>query len=382
MVQRESVIRSEPLRVLQVFAQMNRGGAENMIMNLYRNIDRAVIQFDFIVHTEEKCAFDDEILSLGGKIYHIPRYTGKNHFIYKDAWRDFFKQHPEYKIIHGHVRSTASIYLKIAKKYGLATIAHSHSIGSRGNLISRITKNIMQRQIRHIADNFLACSENAGKWLFGKNIVSKNTFHVAKNAIDTELYRYNEHIRDEIREQLNIHDRFVIGHIGSFTHVKNHKFLINVFNEILKANNKALLLLVGDGQLRNAIENNVNAMGLANNVFFMGVRTDVFELLQAMDIILFPSLYEGLPLTLIEAQASGIKCIVSDRITDEVKITDNVEFVSLNQSPKYWAEQVLKYTGGYERKNNVKEICDAGYDVKENARWLEIYYINSINKSR
>lgn len=372
---------SEPIRVLQVFAQMNRGGAETMIMNLYRNIDRARIQFDFIVHTEEKCAFDDEILLLGGNIYRVPRYTGKNHFIYKDVWREFFIQHPEYKIIHGHVRSTASIYLRIAKKYGLTTIAHSHSISSRGNFISRIIKNILQRQIRHIADNFLACSEEAGKWLFGKNIINKNSFHVAKNAIDTELYKYDEHIRDEIRVQLNIDDKFVIGHIGNFSYAKNHKFLIDVFNKVINVNNKTLLLLIGDGELRKAIEKKVNAMGLTKNVIFMGMRSDVPELLQAMDVILFPSLYEGLPVTLIEAQASGLKCIVSDTITDEVKITDNVEFNSLDQLPEYWAKQVLKYAGGYERKNTYKEICDAGYDVKENAKWMKSFYMHCMQRN-
>jgi len=182
----ESVM-SQPIRVLQVFAQMNRHGSESMIMSMYRNIDRSKVQFDFIVHTTDKCDYDEEIESLGGRIYSIPRYTGTNHFLYKKAWHNFLKQHSDYKIIHGHIRSTASIYLKIAKKYGLITIAHSHNTSS-GAGFSAIVKNIYQYPIRYIVDYLFACSKSAGTWLFGERACRKDNFFILNNAIDTKKF--------------------------------------------------------------------------------------------------------------------------------------------------------------------------------------------------
>ena len=214
---------SDPIRIIQVFAQMNRGGAETMIMNLYRMIERSQIQFDFIVHTNEECAYDNEIRSLGGRIYRVPRYNGKNHFEYIKSWNKFFKTHPNYKIIHGHVRSTASIYLKIAKKFGLVTIAHSHSTSS-GTGFSSIVKNILQYPIRNIADYLFACSEQSGEWLFGKNASKRNNFVILKNSIDVKKFVFNERVRFEKRKELKIDDKFVIGHIGRFIPSKNHKF--------------------------------------------------------------------------------------------------------------------------------------------------------------
>jgi glycosyltransferase involved in cell wall biosynthesis len=365
----------EPIRVLQVFAQMNRGGAETMIMHLYRHIDRNKIQFDFIVHTEEKCAFDDEIEQLGGRIYRIPRYSGKNHFIYKRAWRDFFIKYPEYKIIHGHVRSTASIYLGIAKRYGLITIAHSHNTSS-GKGFSAIAKNILQHSIRYTADYLFACSRLAGEWLFGEKACMSEKFFILNNAIEAKKFIFNVNIRAKKRKEFQIEDKFVIGHIGRFHTQKNHKFLIDIFEKVHDRNKNAVLLLIGDGELRNLIAKKVDALGLTGSVIFTGIRSDIPELLQAMDIFVFPSLYEGLPVTLVEAQAAGLKIIAADTITEEIKLTNLVDFVQLTDSTSYWAEKVLQYTYGYERTNAYSEICKAGYDVKENAKWLEEFYLN------
>lgn len=370
---------TKPVRILQVFGKMNRGGAETMIMNLYHNIDRSKVQFDFIIHTNEFCDYDCEISSLGGKIYRVPRYNGKNYFIYKESWNNFFQKHTEYKIIHGHVRSTASIYLKIAKKYGLITISHSHSTSS-GSGFPAIVKNILQYPIRFTADYLFACSKSAGEWLFGKKACQSDNFFVLKNAIDTAKFTFDKNIRIQKRKELKIEDKFVIGHVGRFTTVKNHIFLIDVFRAFHDKNAKSVLLLVGDGELRQSIEKKVRDLGLSDNVIFTGVRSDIPDLLQAMDVFLFPSLYEGLPVTLIEAQASGIKCFVSDSVTEEVKITNQVEFVSLEQSPENWAEEILKYEDGYDRKDTYQEICNAGYDIKDNARWLQEFYLKEYNK--
>ncbi|MBI9065664.1 MAG: glycosyltransferase family 1 protein [Salinivirgaceae bacterium] len=363
---------NEPIRILQVLAGMNRGGSEAFIMNVYRNIDRSKVQFDFILYRKEECDFNEEIRQLGGRIFWVPRYTGKNHFKFKNAWNKFFKEHSEYKIIHGHVRSAASIYLSIARKYGLRTIAHSHSTSSRGNILEQLGKKILQYPIRKIADHLFACSEKAGKWLFGKN----RNFKVINNAIEVDKYIFEKSVRAAKRDELKIKDKFVIGHIGTFTHPKNHSFLIDVFKEIHKKYSNAVLLLIGKGELQSIIEKKVNYLGLTENVIFTGVRADIPELLQAMDVFVFPSLFEGLPVTLIEAQASGLKCVVSDSITKEVGITDCLEFVSLKDSPAIWSNKIIDSFSCFIRKNNYEEVKTNGYDIQATSNWLEFFYMS------
>jgi glycosyltransferase involved in cell wall biosynthesis len=369
---------AEPIRILQVFAEMNRGGAETMIMNLYRHIDRGRIQFDFIVHTQEKCAFDEEIEQLGGRIYRIPRYVGKNHFAYKNAWKVFFMSHPEYRIIHGHVRSTASIYLKLAKRYNLSTIAHSHSISS-GSGITAVIKDFFQYPIRYISDYFMACSESAGRWLFGDRIVTSNKFRVINNAIDVESFTFNNQTRDAIRHEFKIENKYVIGHVGRFHPTKNHEFLIDIFKNIHNQFNNSVLLLIGDGALKESIRIKVKNLNLENSVIFAGVRSDVPDIFQGMDMFLMPSWFEGLPVTLIEAQASGINCVISDTITKDVKITELVDFVSLQKSAEEWAGIILNYKGKIDRKNMSNQIVKSGYDIQANVQWLTNFYDSILN---
>jgi len=366
---------SKPIRVLQVFGKLNRGGAEISIMNLYRKINRSKVQFDFIVHTEKKCAFDDEIRSLGGKIFRIPSYKGKNHFQYKQAWHSFFKKHPEYRIIHGHVRSTASLYLRIAKKYGLKTIAHSHNTSS-GYGFKGLVKNVFQIPIRYTADYFFACSQPAGVWLFGHQTCRKKNFYVIKNAIDANKFGFNPEVRIKKRRELGVQEKLVIGHVGRFCQQKNHLFLIDIFKEIKSKKEKSILLLVGDGELRSLIEDKIFELGLNESVVFTGVRSDVPELVQAMDVLLFPSLYEGLPVTLIEAQTAGLPCIISKNIPDEVMVTkDLVSFVSLSETPERWSDLVIENAEGFSRRNRYPDIVKAGYDVNTSAKWLQEFYL-------
>lgn len=368
-----------PLRILHVFAEMNRGGAETMIMNLYRNIDRSKIQFDFIVHTSENCAYDNEIISLGGNIFRIPKYTGTNHFQYKKAWIDFFESNSDYKVIHGHVRSTASIYLKIAKKFGLITISHSHSTSSGSGIIA-VIKNILQFPIRYIADYLFACSEDAGKWLYGKNACHKENFFILKNAIDAKKYIFNEEIRNEVRKKFNIENKFIIGHIGRFNTPKNHNFLVDIFKAIHDENENSVLMLIGEGNLKNRIKEKVNKLGLANDVIFTGVRSDIPELLQAMDVFVFPSLYEGLGIVVIEAQAAGLPCVVADTIPKEALITKNVEQISLDSSPEIWRKVIFNQFNSFTRTNNYSDIKKSCYDIEENKTWLEEFYLGLVEK--
>ncbi|UYO99175.1 glycosyltransferase [Oceanotoga sp. DSM 15011] len=366
---------SDIIRILHVLGALNRGGAESMVMNLYRNMDRSKIQFDFVIHTDEDCDFNNEIRDLGGKIFSVPRYNGKNHFIYKKAWNDFFSKHSEYRIVHGHMRSTASIYLKIAKKYGLMTVSHSHSTSSRGNFIEKKVKDIMQYPIRNIADYLFSCSDDSGKWLFGENVIKRNNYKVIKNAIETDKYIFDENKRNFFRNSLDLKDKFVIGHVGSFTEPKNHDFLIDVFFEVLKKKSNSVLLLLGDGKLKNNILKKAENLNILNKIFFIGVVSNVYDYMQAMDVFVFPSLWEGLPVTVVEAQASGLPCIVSDNVTKEVFITPNIISESLMKGSEYWADKILSFWN-HERKNMKKYVENSGFDIKDSVKELYDFYKN------
>jgi glycosyltransferase involved in cell wall biosynthesis len=365
----------KPIRILHVLGRLDRGGAETIVMNLYRNIDRSKIQFDFVKHTDEKCDFDDEIRELGGKIISVPRYTGKNHVSYIKEWKNIFSKRPEYKIIHGHMRSTAIIYLSIAKKYGLTTIAHSHSTGSRGNKIEQLTKNILQFPIRYTADYLFACSDDAGKRLFGKKAVNKENYRIIKNAIDVDNYMFNKSLRNKIRKLLNIEDKFVIGHVGSFTYAKNHEFLLDMFYEVQNQKENAIMLLIGDGDLRKSVEYQIKKLGIKDKVILTGVVSNVNEYLQAMDVFVFPSIYEGFGMALIEAQAAGLNCFVSSNLPKEVFLTDLIYGISIDESTKYWANLIINKMNNLERKDVSEIIKAAGYDIVTSACWLQNFYL-------
>lgn len=362
----------EPIRILQVVTIMNRGGLETMLMNYYRHIDRSKIQFDFMVNREERGDYDDEIESMGGKIYRMPPIRPGNYRGYFARLDEFFKKHSEYKVVHAHINENSAFVLRAAKKANVpCRISHSHLAGlpidykfpfrlyARMNL----TKNTNQ---------FFACSNEAGKWLFGKNLVADNKLIVFKNAIDCNEFSYNEQIRNKLRKELGVEDKFVIGHVGRFNPQKNHSFLIDIFNEVYKRNKDATLLLIGQGDLMEDIRKKVERLNLTQAVKFLGLRTDVADVMQAMDIFLFPSLYEGLGVVLIEAQASGLKCITSTGTPKEADVTDTVDFLKLSLSAEEWADKVLEYNP--ERKTDLQNIIDRGYDVSTNIKWLSNFY--------
>lgn len=363
------------IRILHVVGQMNCGGAETMLMSYYRNINREKIQFDFVEHCSHSCTFDREIKSLGGRVYNCPRFKIYNIFQYISWWKKFFKTHSQYRILHGHIYSSAAIYLYIAYKYGLKTIIHSHSANSYGSFKSFL-KRYSRFPLRKIADFFLACSEEAGLWLFGENICKSRHFYICKNAINTEDFIFNPLKRKKIRKRLDLENAFIVGHVGRFAFPKNHDFLLDIFYKIYSLNPNAILLLVGDGELRNKIEKKVQTLSLSKAVKFLGVRSDVADLMQAMDVFLLPSLYEGIAVVAIEAQASCLPCIFSDSITPEIKITDLVKFLPLSSSPDFWAMEVLNTLNMKKRINNKDEIIVAGYDIKYASRLLSNYYIH------
>lgn len=376
----------KPLRILQVLTIMNRGGAETMIMNYYRNIDRTKVQFDFLLHRQEQGSFDEEIISLGGKIYRMNAISPKNYLNYRRSLSQFFDQHPEYKIVHSHLNALSFIILQIAKKKKIPIrIAHSHiaveafaikKIFTPNTDVKATIKDSIQSLIRHrvrkYASHYFACGKKAAIWLYGKKNLEKVT--IINNAIDSSRFTFNQNTRKKIRQNFQIPENAkLIGHVGRFDEQKNHFFIVKVFQELIKIESSAQLILIGDGGLRPKIENLISETSLTSKVHFLGIREDIPELLQAIDIILFPSLYEGLPLTLIEAQAAGLKIVASDTVAKEVDLTGLIMFKNLNEPAEKWAKLILENLD-YPRNNNHKLIVKGNYDINSNAKKLQQLY--------
>lgn len=357
------------IRVLHVVTYMGRGGLETMLMNYYHHIDRSKVQFDFLVHREFEADYDEEIKSLGGRIYHVSRLVPWSRR-YKAELRRFFRTHPEYKIVHVHQDCLSSVALQCAKDCGIPVrIAHSHNSNQDKN-IKYLFKRYYMRKIPETATELFACGKAAGDWMFGGK-----AYQLLPNAIAAEKYIYEEEKAKKIKKELDLEKNIVIGHIGRFNPQKNHKFLIDIFEKCFEKNQKVRLMLIGDGEGRKEIENKVKERGLQDNVIFMGVRKDVPELLQAMDVFVFPSLYEGLPVTMIEEQAAGVPAVISDRVSEECIITkDLVKVEGLEETPEQWAGEILKQVK-ISKRDRSEEIKKAKYDVETTAKWLEEYYL-------
>lgn len=364
----------QPIRILHVVTYMGRGGLETMIMNYYRHIDRDRVQFDFLTHRDFRADYDDEIEALGGKIYRLPRLVPWSRHYHK-ALHSFFAGHPEYKIVHVHQDCLSSVILKAARKHGIAVrIAHSHNSSQDKNL-KYLIKLFYRAQIPRYATQLFACGKDAGDWMF-----RGQPYQIISNAIDSKQHVFDYSRRMSMRQKLGLpSNAFVIGHVGRFDLQKNHSFLLDVFASAKAQQRHAVLLLVGDGNLRAEIEQKAAALGLSDDVIFTGVRSDVPDLLQAMDCFVFPSMYEGLGIVVIEAQASGLSCIVSDGVPSECAITDLVEHCPLSKGPEYWARTILKRKGIL-RTDRSREIIQAGYDITAKAQWLQNYYLEQWKK--
>ena len=363
------------MRVLQVVTKMNRGGLETMLMNYYRHIDREKVQFDFLVHREERGAYDDEIESLGGKIYRLPRLVPWSISYLKSLDR-FFDEHPEYKIVHVHQDCLSSVILKSAKKHGIPVrIAHSHNADQERNLKYPI-KLWYMRDIPRYSTHLFACGRKAGDWMF-----KGAPYTVINNAIDPQVFAFDSGKRSEIREQLNIQNKFVIGHVGRFNPQKNHKFLLEIFSSLLKYKPDSVLLLVGGGDGMEKIENRAIELGISENVRFLGIRSDIADLMQAMDVFVFPSLYEGLPVTMVEAQAAGLPCVVSEAIPREAYMTDLVFQKKLSDKPDDWVKDILLHRNMF-RTSHIQEVTQSGFDIETEAEKLQEFYLSSYEQNK
>ncbi len=361
---------NEPIRVLCVFSTLDRGGAETMCMNLYRHIDRAKVQFDFVKHTKDGGAYEDEIKSLGGKIYSAPRYKIYNHFQYVKWWKNFLSKHPEYKIIHGHYFTISAIYFHVAKKLGAITIGHSHAVEPKPHRFKERGRWYIEHLVEREADYCLACSTDAGNWLF-----PNKAFIVLNNAIDVKEFSFNQIARERIRKEYGLTDSFVIGAVGTIKNIKNPYGIVDIYQAVLDKCNTARLLWIGDGPMKKEIEQYVCSIGLQSNVIFAGMRNDVADLLQAMDIFVFPSKSEGLGMAAIEAQAAGLQCFCSDQVPREAAVTDRCYFLPLG-NPSKWADEICKCDCTH--VDMTQKIIDAGYDIHQTAQWLEDFYYSLI----
>lgn len=351
-------------------------------MNIYNNIDREKVQFDFIVTPEDKKDLYEQVEQMGGRVFVCPKYTGKNHFAYCKWWDSFFKEHPEYHVIHGHVRSTASIYLKIAKKNGLVTIAHSHST-SNGSGVSAIVKDMLQLPIRYTADYLFACSDKAGKWLYGEKATKQPNYRMIPNGVDLRRFAFCEEKRQQMRQGLGIaEDTFVLGHIGRITVPKNHRFLVELFAEYHKENPNSRLLLVGDGELFETLQQQCTQLGIRDAVIMAGSKTNTEDYYQAMDVFVFPSLWEGLPVSVVEAQANGLPCLLSDVITHDVDLTDQVKYLVL-ENEELWLGKLMEIQRKPRSATTIENMTKLQpFDATVVARNLQKFYLEQNERAK
>lgn len=411
------------MRVLQVIGAMDRGGAETMLMNAYRAMDRSRVQFDFLVHEQRVCDYDEEIESLGGRVYRaLPRITGLNGAAYRKAVRAFLAQHPEHEVVHGHIGSSAAIYLGEAKRAGRVAVAHSHAQNyplSAGELAFRA----LSYPVRFKADYFLACSEQAGIDRFGRAVVEGERFHVLRNGIDVAAFactdEQHRQAKQELCARLGIDGQaggeagrvagdgsqklVLVGHVGRFDPVKNHRFLVETFTQVKRDVPAAHLLLVGRGPEEAAIREQVRAAGLESSVHFLGVTDDVPAVLHGLDAFVLPSFREGLSMAAVEAQAAGVPCVLSDGVPDEailpgtpvarvpladglhVWVTAIEEAARIGAGPAWPAEAsaggaepaeavASEQPGAYDRILGAEAARGAGYDIHDTACWLQEFY--------
>lgn len=366
--------KNEPIRVAQIIGKWLGGGVESVVMNYYRHIDRTKIQFDFICDEDSTNIPYEEIEKMGGKVILIPPY--QKVFKYHKKLKEVLKS-GGYKIVHSHINTLSVFSLFAAKCAGVPVrIAHSHSTTNKKEKKKNLLKQVLRPFSKVFATDYMCCSELAGRWLFGNKEYDNGNVYLLNNAIDLDKFKYDEEKRKKKRKELNIEDdTLVIGHVGRFVEQKNHRFLIDIFNEVHKQKENSILLLAGQGPLMEEMKEKVKILGIENSVKFLGQRNDINELYQAFDVFCLPSLYEGLPVVGVEAQATGLLCVFSDDMTKKTKVLDTTEFLSLNQSVEEWAYTILKKYKSFKRKNCTNEISKKDFNIKKEAnKLIQKYY--------
>ncbi len=363
------------IRILHSVSNMDRAGIETMLMNFYRHMDRERVQFDFLANKSKAGDYDDEIREMGGRIFVSPGY--KNVGQYAKYMKELFCKHPEYKIIHAHNGSLMLYALKCAQMNNIPVrIAHAHATSIPFDFKNGIKK-CMKPMIKYVATDYWGCSNAAGEFYFSKKRWDKRN-QLIHNAIDVDKFTFNEEWRRQIREQYGLVDKFVVGHVGRLTWQKNQKKLLEVFAEFHRINPKSQLVIVGTGELETKLKNQAKELGIFDAVTFCGMQTNVNEWYSVFDVFVLSSWYEGLPVVGIEAQAADLPCIFTDKITPEVKVTDRVRFMGLEDDAKAWADAILSFEKK-DRTSRFYELKDAGYDIETEATRMQELYINMAN---
>lgn len=361
------------IRVLHSVSNMDRAGIETMLMNYYRHIDKNKIQFDFLCNKSKPGAYDDEIKLLGGNIFHSPGLNPLKFFKYEKFMCNLFNENPDIKIMHSHNGELAYQSLLGAYKKGIKTrICHAHNTKIEPNL-KKPLKLLYKTQLKKVANHYWGCGVDAVRFYFGDKVIKENKFMVLHNAIDVDKFIYNEEKRKELREKMNLQNKFVIGHVGRFMEQKNHDFILDMFKLVVKKEPNAVLLLLGDGELQEKMKKKASNLGIENAIRFMGNINNVNDMYQVMDTFILPSLFEGLPVVGIEAQAAGLKCFFSKNITTEVKITDNVKYISLDKIED-WCDSIME-NKEYQRGNMREMVIKSGYSIQDEAKKLERLYL-------
>lgn len=363
----------EPIRVLQIIGIVAGGGVEAVIMNYYEHIDRTKVQFDFIVHNDNKIDITQKVEAMGGKVYKVtPYYKNPIAFMW-DIYKVIKRHH--YRIVHSNMNTLSAFSLFAAWAAGAPVrILHNHSTSSPGETKRNIMKFMLRPFARLFANHYLACSRLAGEWMYGRKMMDSGKVTIVNNAIDLKKYAFNPQKRNLLRKELGLADEFVIGHVGRFMFQKNHEFLIDVFAEAYKKDPHMALLLVGDGPLRPAMEEKVRKLGLTDHVKFLGLRNNVQDFYHVMDILVLPSHYEGLPVVGVEAQANGLPCLFSTKVTKETRLTHSAQFLDLEAGASMWAEEIISIKCERNKKAG-DELRQAGFEIYKEAEKLVKFYI-------
>lgn len=352
-------------------ASTKMGGAETFALNVVKDIDHERYCIDFAVNQySDNDYIYQEIRKYECQFFILPYFRVYNYFSYVTSWKRFFQYH-QYDIVYGHATNSASIYLNIAKQYGAKTISHCHSSGFRGNIIQKLAKWLFSLNINNVSDFKFSCSDLAGEHLYGRRYRDLPNYYTIPNGINTDYYHYIPGIRKQVRNDLSISESiFVCGHIGSFTPVKNHQFLVNVFAEVLKINPEAKLICCGDGPLLSDIKELCQHLGIIDHVVFTGVISKPYEYLMAMDCMIFPSIFEGFPIAVLEAQATGLPVVMNSDISREVELTPIIQRLKLAQSPKEWAKAILS-NDIIDREKYCHFVSNSRYNIKNSIKELE-----------
>lgn len=370
-------------KVLFFVDTMEGGGIQILLMNLQKNFDAAKIKCDYLVLDDGNTyEYEEKFRELGANVYKL-KGVWLNYptdmIKYCKKVDEFFKEHHDYTAVHMHTSSKNFMILYYARKYGIKKrIIHSHSSGFQTKSKAKIMAgNILKKPLLNVATDYFACSKNAAEWLYGSKIVNKNKAVIMPNAINLDMYEFDEKRRSKVRKEIGIsEDTILIGHIGRFIKLKNHSFMLEVFKKIHELNPNTMLIFAGIGECLQQTKDYAKELQIDPYVRFLGFRNDVNDLTQAMDVFFMPSLYEGFPVTAIEAQASGCPCVLSDTITREAALLDETKFISLNDPAEKWADEILSLVGKVDRSKSKEILKEKGFDISDVCRRLENYYVS------